>query len=83
MIPGGIDWELRNKWTGSTADADVSFDERTSHHTRTKVPHHNLDQWELTELTRRNRNRSGEDIMLRLPDSAYEATARHMWRYAE
>jgi hypothetical protein len=44
-------------------------------------PGNQFDQWELTELTRRNRNRSGEDIMLRLPDSAYEA--RSNWRYAE
>jgi hypothetical protein len=32
-----------------------------------------FDQWELAELTRRNQGKGGEDIMLRLPDSAYEA----------
>jgi hypothetical protein len=53
-------------------------------------PGNQFDQWELTELTRRNdeaRDRAkanGQPVpepMLRLPGSAYEATARHMWRH--
>ena len=40
-----------------------------------------LDRWELAELTRRNRGRKAEDLLLRPPDAAYEA--KRLGRYAE
>jgi hypothetical protein len=38
-----------------------------------------LDRWELAELTRRNKGRKAEDLLLRLPDAAYEARRLHRY----